>query len=43
MLTRRLVESGDRSAAAFVSLLLALAVALPVLNLALPESSPLHV
>ena len=43
MLTRRLLESGDRSASVFVSALLALTVALPILNLIVPESSPLHV
>jgi len=44
MLTRRLLslDSGDRSATAFVSVLLAVAVAVPVLNLAVPESSALH-
>ena len=44
MLTRRLLslDSGDRSATVFVSVLLAVAVAVPVLNLAVPESSALH-
>ena len=43
MLTRKLLDGSDRSAVAFVSALLLLAVAVPVLNLAVPESSPLHV
>jgi urea transport system permease protein len=44
MLTRKfLAGGGDRSAMAFVSLLLAVVVAVPVLNLLVPESSPFHV
>ena len=44
MLTRRFLSgSGDGSAVPFVALLLAVTVAIPVLNLLVPESSPLHV
>src|SRR6187200_1722179 len=44
MLTRRFLSgSGDGSAVPFVALLLAVAVAMPVLNLLVPESSPFHV
>ena len=45
MLPRMLfpVNGGDRSGTVFVSLLLLVAVAVPVLNLAVPESSSVHV
>jgi len=45
MLTRKLLalDAGDRSASVFVSLLLLVAVAVPVLNLLVPASSPFHV
>jgi urea transport system permease protein len=44
MLTRRfLSRSGDGSAVPFVALLLAVTVAVPVLNLLVPETSPFHV
>jgi urea transport system permease protein len=38
-----LLRGGDRTVAAFVLVIAGLAVAVPVLNLALPEESPFHV
>jgi urea transport system permease protein len=43
LIRRLLFRSGDGSAVPFVSLLLAVTVAMPVLNLLVPESSPFHV
>jgi urea transport system permease protein len=43
MITRRLVEAPDGGGRIFLGVLLGLAVLVPVLNLALPPSSPLHV
>jgi urea transport system permease protein len=43
MITRRLMEAPDGLGRIFVGLLLGLAVLVPVLNLALPPASPLHV
>jgi len=43
MITRRLMEAPDGLGRIFLGLLLGLAVLVPVLNLALPPASPLHV
>jgi len=43
MITRRLLEAPDGRGRIFLAALLGLAVLVPVLNLALPPSSPLHV
>ncbi|HEU0159191.1 MAG TPA: urea ABC transporter permease subunit UrtC [Hyphomicrobiaceae bacterium] len=43
MITRRLMEAPDGLGRIFLALLLGLAVLVPVLNLALPPASPLHV
>ncbi len=43
MITKLVIDSLDRRGALFLAILLAILVAVPVLNLALPEGSALHV